>query len=318
LNIFPISSSLLKSSSYTYLKSGVVQVISGADDTPNSSVLRFETTNNLSVSVNGVLIDPVNYDRSVLNQITFTPAIYESNNLITIIVYNDLLVNVADENIVDLSFSVINDPTILSGCSWGNYDAVEIQGQTRYMMHCTDLSMLMPDIAYGIKGAQLIDSNIITVDNITPGYYYKIITIGDNYPISNFISIGAASNTAGTIFQANSISPLLDGSTGKVSQVIDVDLSEFNLLTAKDPYGFQDKELHAYLSGSLFNSSFSFTYSQDLLTGIYKLTALQSLFTQLTNILIPSISSSSNLTVSINGASTPATGLKHKYIIGPT
>jgi hypothetical protein len=317
LNIFPISPSLLRSSSYTYLRSGAVQVISGPDDTPSSNVLRFEALNNLSVLVNGIVLDPSQYDRSVLNQITFTPAIYESNNVIDIIVYNDIAYNVKDDSLISLSFSILTDTGLLSSCSWGNYNAVEIPGDAvtqRYIMHCVDLSALSHDISYGVKGVQLIDNATISSSSMIAGNFYIIVTSGDVYPISDFTSVGAADNLSGTIFQATGST----AGTGTVSQVIDISLSEVNLLTAKDPYSFQDKELNAYLSGASFNSSFSFTFNQDQLTGIYKLTALQSSFSQLLRILVPSVPSSLNLLTSTSGASTAATGLKHKYIIGPT
>jgi len=318
LNIFPISPSLLQSSNFIYLRSGTVQVIYGADDSPSSNTLRFDATNNLSVLVNGITLTPsIDYDRSVPNIITLTPAIYESNNVIEVIVYNDLTVNVKSDNIISLRFSILNDTSLLSNNAWGNYEAVELStGITRYIMHCTDMSALLKDISYGVKGAQLVDEAVITANSLIADNFYVIVNSGDYYPISDFTTVGSPDNLTGTIFKASG--PLLDGSTGTVSQVIDLNINEINLLTAKDPYSFQDKELNAYLSGSVFSSSFTFTFTQDVLTGIYKLTAPQSTFTQLLYPLIPSIQSSSNLSTSNSGASTAATGIKHKYIIGPT
>jgi hypothetical protein len=329
LNIFPISASVLQSTTYTYLKTGEVQVINGPDDSPDSIVLRFSASNNIRVYTNGVELSPSAYIISVPNQsITFTPAIYESNNVVNIIVYNDIVANVSTANIVTLEFDVldpminlpppyVSDLTFLEACAWGNFNAVNIQGNERYLMHCTDLSALSKDVSYGVESIQVVIGTPIPAGSFVIGTSYTIYYLGT----TNWQSIGAAPNaTVGTVFIATG--PGTNGSTGTaiVNAPIDVMLSEANLLMAKDPYEFQDKELNAYLNGSSFDASFSFTFAQDPHTGIYKFTAPQTKFIQLLHSMIPVEPFSSTLFAkpSTAGATTSTTSIKHSYIIGPT
>jgi hypothetical protein len=332
LNIFPISPSVLQFTSYTYLKTGSVQLISGPDDSPNSVTLRFTAANNISVLSNGIELAPSEYDRSVLDQITFTPAIYEFNNIINIIVYNDLVTNVDVNNLINLEFKVIdpnvnvfdpNNPSItslsiLNENSWGNYNAVDIPNRgIHYNMHCTDLSALISDVTYGVKGAQ-VEYGSINAGSFIIGETYIITFVGDSLTGTDFISLGASDNNIGTIFTATGTgSP---STTGTAAHIIDIKPSEVNLLIAKDPYSFKDKELNVYLNGDSFDQTFSFIFGQDQLTGVYKLTALQSNFIQLLHPLIPTdqINSSVFDSQSTNGASTATSSIKNLYIIGPT
>ena len=251
--------------------SGTVQVIRGPDNSPNSSNLRFTSTNRVSVIVNGVIIDPSGYSLDVVNQqIIFSPAIYESNNVVNVIVYNDLTSNIDNASVISLEFDVL-DPTVsadlgfLSSSAWGDYNAVNIPGVgLHYLMHCTDLSALVKDTSYGVRDLTVVSH--LYVDPIT-------------------------------------VLP-----------------SEFHLLLARDPYSFQDKELNAYLNGAVFDSSFSFTYSQDQTTGVYNLTVPQSKLAQLLSSMIPTAQIDPLLftSASTSGATTVVSTLTHKYIIGPT
>jgi hypothetical protein len=238
-------------------------------------------------------------------------------------------VNAAASSTVSLEFDVLN-PSInlpppfisqlafLNVCSWGNNNAVMFNDSSvRYLMHCTDLSLLMHDVSYGVKGIQVVVGTPVPVGYFVPGTVYTITSTGN----TNFVPLGAANSLPGTVFTA--ISPGTPdplGGYAAATTPISVLPSEVKFLLAKDPYDFQDKELNAFLDGASFNSSFTFTFGQDKLTGIYKLTAPQSVFTQLLHPLVPEDPSSSTLFTaqSTAGATTPASTLSHKYIIGPT
>ena len=333
LNIFPISPSVLESTTYTYLESGEVQVISGPDNSPSPIVLRFTAQNNISVYSNGVELDPSEYIISVPNQsITLTPAIYESNNVINVVVYNNLTANAATSSVINLEFNVldpainlpppgVSDVAFLSTCSWGNCASVKIGGVERYLMHCTDLSALSSNVSYGIVGAQVVIGAPVPVGYFIPGTVYTIITTGD----TNFVPLGAANSSPGTVFTAISAgTPDPAGGTATPTVPIDIDLSEVNFVIGKDPFDFQDKELNAYLNGISFTDSFTFTFTQNSLTGIYSLTAPQSTFSSLLNSMLPAELFSSTLypllyaEQTTGGATTAAPTIAHKYIIGPT
>jgi hypothetical protein len=153
--LFEISAELLTTTKYTYVVTGPVQVISGQDDSPESRSLRFTATNQISVYVNGVLIDPSGYDRSVNDQLTFTPAIYDSNNVVEVFVYKDLTSAITNANQVSLEFKALV-PTITADLAlrtldaWGNYGGVSINGVERLTLFCTDLTLLDPNKSYGV------------------------------------------------------------------------------------------------------------------------------------------------------------------------
>lgn len=153
--LFEISAELLTTTKYTYVVTGAVQVISGQDDSPESKSLRFTTANQISVYVNGVLIDPSGYDRSINDQITFTPAIYESNNVVEVFVYKDVTTAITSSKQVTLEFKSLV-PTITADLAlrkldaWGNYGGATIEGAERLTLFCTDLTLLDSNKSYGV------------------------------------------------------------------------------------------------------------------------------------------------------------------------
>ena len=159
LILYKISPDLLQFKRYTYLVSGYVQVIQGPDDSPNKNNLKFTASNNVRVFINGVELDSNNYDRSTADMITFTPAIYESNNVVDVIVYNNLSSSSNLESI-KLQFNVLNtsvstELALLCADAWGDTKGVTIEGKNRYLLHCTDLSELSPDFSYGVSSVEV-------------------------------------------------------------------------------------------------------------------------------------------------------------------
>ena len=155
LKLFKISPNLLQFKRYTYLSSGIVQLIQGADDSPEANNLRFGSSNKLRVFINGVELTASQYDRTVDDQITFTPAIVDTNNVVDIIVYNDLSAT-GDSELINLEFKVLSqavtkDYAFLSACCWGDSEAVNSTKGVKYLLHCIDLSLLTQDTSYGVS-----------------------------------------------------------------------------------------------------------------------------------------------------------------------
>lgn len=219
LNIFPISSAALQHTNYNYLKTGSVFSISGPDDSPNPSSLRFSESNKIKILINGIELSPTAYTISIPNQsVTFTPSIFESNNIIDIVVYNDLKANISPASIISLEFYIL-DPTkkipdpaanlqiadfsLLSSSSWGNYNSVNIPNiGTRFLMHCGDLSALVNDTSYGVNDVQIVVGiESITAGSFVIGTYYEITTVGT----TSFTDIGADENSVGILFKATDV-----------------------------------------------------------------------------------------------------------------
>lgn len=153
--LFEISPELLTATKYTYAISGPVQIINGPDDSPEGRNLRFNSSNQLSVYVNGVILDPSAYDRTVDNQITFTPTIYDSNNVVEIFVYQDITSAIGNSKQVVLTFrslvsTVPDDLALRELDCWGNFGASIINTVERFTLFCTDLTQLSTNKSYGV------------------------------------------------------------------------------------------------------------------------------------------------------------------------
>ena len=219
VNVFPISSSALQSTTYNFIRVGAVYNISGPDDSPISMNLRFSDLNLVKVFINGIELLSSAYTISVPNQqITFTPTIYESNNVITIIVYNDLLTAANLSNTVPLDFYTL-DPTLKlplpdanlqvsdfdlsNSTAWGDVKSVDIPNVgTRYLMHCGNLSGLVNDTSYCVSSVQVIvGPESIYAGSFVIGLFYQILIIGT----TSFTDIGSSENSVGVLFRATDI-----------------------------------------------------------------------------------------------------------------
>lgn len=154
--LFEISPELLVYKKYIYSLSNSVQIVNGIDDSPEGQNLRFGVSNQIAVYVNGILLDPSAYDRSVDNQITFTPIILETNNIVEVFVYNDLLSSIDNSKKVSLEFRSLRtqipaDLALRELTCWGNYGAVSVDSQERMLLFCTDLSNLNRNKSYGVS-----------------------------------------------------------------------------------------------------------------------------------------------------------------------
>jgi len=325
LNLFQITPSLIQSKTYNYLVSGAIQIIRGPDNSPNSSSLMFNESNSIAVFSNGIKLDPSQYDRTTTkNQITLTPALYESNNVISVVVYNDLTASIGTiNNLTSLKFEVLDpiaarDAAFLSSSVWGDHEAVTIPNTgTRYLLSCTDLSKLTKDADYGIASIQCVANYTKEAGLLEIGKTYMIASIGS----TSFVSCGSVLNIVGQIFvatQTGQNSSTDPSNKGTAAPVIDILPSELMILLGKEPYGFQDKELNAYLSCASQNLMLS--YRQDQTTGNYRVIVAESKLTQLLRPLTPVVNSTSSLfvTPSATGAVAPPANVTRKYVLGPT
>lgn len=289
--MYEISSNLLTAQKYIYYINGPVAIVEGRDNSPEGRNIRFSTSNSITVYVNGVKLDSSAYDRTIDNQITFSPVIYDSNNVVEVFVYQDLTEAIADDfdndavngidNDNDLDDQLQNDKVILEFKSllpsnstdlalrnlncWGNYSTVIINDVERFTLFCTDLTKLNVNKSYGIGYFQVTD---------------------------------------------------VDGNERKISG------SDVFILLGKEPFSFRDKELYAYVAGtSLVNLQSILTYKQSPASGILYLTVDETAVTQVFNQITPTqlISSVQELTTIVDPA-TPLAGsenLTPKYILGP-
>jgi hypothetical protein len=160
LTLFKISPSLLEYKKHTYHVPGNLQVVQGMDDSADSKNLRFTASNEIRVFVNGVELAESNYDRTVNDVITFTPAIYETNNVIDVLVYTDLssVASVSEKIEVDFRYltpTVAEDRNFLVSNCWGDVRRVSVEGIEKELLFCTNTSVFVKDFRYGFYSASI-------------------------------------------------------------------------------------------------------------------------------------------------------------------
>ena len=178
--LFEISPQLLTGTQYTYVISGPVQLVTGPDDSASGINLRFNSSNNIVVYVNGVELASSAYDTSVDNQITFTPAIYDTNNVIEVFVYQNLDASISTSNQVTLKFNslistVEADLALRELDCWGNYSGVSINGVERMLLYCTDLSGLDQTKSYGVAYFQTTSTVTGETRQIAPSEIFILL-----------------------------------------------------------------------------------------------------------------------------------------------
>lgn len=169
--LYELQPELLKFKKYSYLINNSVQVIRGADNTPEENNLRFTSQNRVRVYVNGLELDDSEFDRTTENEIVFTPMITTINNLIEVIVYNDISATILDEaKLVWLNFKFLT-PTVSAdlvkrgNSCWGDVNKVTIEDADRFCFFCTDFSGLLSDRSYGVARVQARSTGGILVIN---------------------------------------------------------------------------------------------------------------------------------------------------------
>lgn len=163
LKLFELTPSLLNFKKYTYTFASNAQLIQGQDNTPEGHNLRFNTSNRVRVFANGIELSASEFDRTIDNQITLTPAITATNTVIEVIVYNDIDEVIDEDELIDLEFESLT-PTIPAELAlralncWGNYGAATINNTIRYTLFCSDLTV-DPEKTYGVARIVATASN---------------------------------------------------------------------------------------------------------------------------------------------------------------
>jgi len=170
LKLQPITADIFQYQKFTFSVSNAVDIIFGPDHTPNANNLRFTASNLVRIFLNGVELPASAFDRTINDKITFTPTIYEFNNIVDILVYNQTVATVSD--LVNLSFSPL-DPVITENIgirttgAWGNCLTVRVdEPVNRYLMFCVNLEELTPNKNYLVRAIE-IKNTALTV-NVLP------------------------------------------------------------------------------------------------------------------------------------------------------
>jgi hypothetical protein len=179
LVIYELTPELLTYSKYIYVLSDSVQLVTGPDDSPQGPNLRFTALNQIKVYVNGVELDPSGYDRTVDNQITFTPAIYDTNNVVEILVYQNLTAQIDPASLIRLHFvsllpTVPTDLAFREINCWGDYQGVIVEGQPLINFFCSDLSLLYPTASYVVTAVEATSSTG-TVVQVDPANFFLML-----------------------------------------------------------------------------------------------------------------------------------------------
>lgn len=155
--LYELRPELVKFKKYTYLIGTIVQSVRGADDSAERNNLRFLTTENVKVYVNGVELPPGEFDRSSMSdEIIFTPLLTSTNNLIEIIVFDDISVSITNANTVrlPLEWIPISKNNRGSFC-WGDVGRLRLESIELSPLFCTDFSALIPGRSYGMVGIEI-------------------------------------------------------------------------------------------------------------------------------------------------------------------
>lgn len=172
--VFEVTSNSLDAVKYTYVSQKSVFIVSGRDHSPSGLNMRFTENDQVTVYVNGVELPATAFDRSVNHQITFTPPIYDSSNVVDVFVYKSLE-SARVGNSITLTFKALKltdlDDRELRGLScWGNVSGVTHQGETTHLLYCTDLTPLNATRSYVITRFEAISGDGFesrTVDSST-------------------------------------------------------------------------------------------------------------------------------------------------------
>lgn len=163
LTLYEIADDLLRYRKYTFARSGMTQLIVGVDDSASPMTLNFTIDNYVRVFVNGVELNETQFNRDIDNQITLTPAVYDTSNVVEVFVYEDLTASYQAAPTVELVFDAIDSTNVsvsplLAASAWGDHLAVTTaDGSTRYLLHCAEISRLSPDHSYGVLKMEMTD-----------------------------------------------------------------------------------------------------------------------------------------------------------------
>lgn len=345
--LYEISPELLTTSKYTYIINGPVQFIDGRDNSPDGKNLRFNEFNNLVIYVNGVIIEESQYDKSINNQITFTPAIYSpGTNVVEIFISHDSAKYVYEFNgpIIQIGETEKSlDNTILQFNEL-NQIAIYVNGELRdsstYNRNNNNRIVFDPPInAAGKTVVEILVSQDISVSGSKPiilTFNSLTPTIPSNIDIRKMSCWGdygatVINNEERFILYCSDLSNLRADKIYGVArfqsfatnnETRTLNPSELFILLGREPFSYRDKELYAYINGNtLVQNQSILTYKISRASGMSFLTVDESAITQTYNQIVPSrkINSITEPEVSsIGGTALEGTeNLTPKYILGP-
>lgn len=158
LNLYQLTSGILSYNRYLYNRGSNTQFVQGADDSAQSVNLRFTSANKVRVFINGIELASTAFDVSVPNQVTFTPLLTGTSNVIEIFVYQDITTAISNASLIPLTFSQLNTGNTTSLAlrdvnAWGDSGSVTIEGVERFILYCTNIGALGASGSYGIASA---------------------------------------------------------------------------------------------------------------------------------------------------------------------
>jgi hypothetical protein len=111
---------------YLYNRLYTVQAVSGQDDSSKKIALRFingSSPDQVTVYVNGVVLDAARYDRTVLGRLTFTPALSDDSNQIRVVVHKQV---VTASIVVEFARNTFSTFAVDDSTAWSNVNQVSI------------------------------------------------------------------------------------------------------------------------------------------------------------------------------------------------
>lgn len=158
LELYEVTPEILSFKNYTFNVKGELSIVTGPDDSVEGKQLRFNSANQVRVFVNGLELSSGEFNRTIDDQVTFTPSIFNSLNIVEVLVYvssTDLIANAPKVNLTFTPLAPSNATGLAARntCCWGDYAAVNIEGAVRTFMFCSDLSALNVNSTYRLNKA---------------------------------------------------------------------------------------------------------------------------------------------------------------------
>lgn len=214
--LFELTPAALEYKRYTYNRIDRAIYVQGKDDSAAQGVLSFDSTSNVRVFANGVLLDSSLYDKSVSGTITFTPELENPSLLIEVFVYKSLSQFFTDDQAVRLTFTpLVPLAPERSACAWG--DTALVAQYTP--IFCADISALDRSKNYGLVRFEAIDENDVTI-TIDPTGFFMLADAPYAFQDKKLTAIVQLTSFTSEGFP---LSFSIDSETGNTTAVVDGD-----------------------------------------------------------------------------------------------
>ena len=212
--LFELTPPALEYKRHTYVRTERCVYVQGKDDSAAQNQLAFDVSSNVRVFVNGLLLSPDAYDKTVQGTITFTPELNELSLLIEVFVYKSLTQFFTEDAAIRLDFSIMPqyDPLRIEG-AWG-----DAQRASQYTpLYCVDTTALDRSRAYGLVRFEARDETDTLVAIDAQGYF---LLASPPYAFQDKRLTAVVPVTALTA-EGFSLSFAINGETGETNAVID-------------------------------------------------------------------------------------------------